>query len=210
MCSSKKPITLIFFLQFDQSAYSQEKTLFVLRPDLVALWNNFLVCIFKLTINVRMVGGGSEENVNSCDYWFLLTINGAGKMSIIHKKWHKCCLHTHKNVMCIKRKHRLHICKEFLFCHLFFNFSLKNLWYVSICAGVGGGGGLAILLCSFSRALRSQTSCLSFSAAHQQLHVAKVGCLPRCNRHSCPGTVWLSVTLFRLELSLETYGPRNR
>lgn len=118
-------------------------------------------------------------------------------MSIIHKKWHQCCLHTHKSVMCIQRQHRLHFFFFFAICSLIFQ--SKSLMHEHLCWG-GGGGGLAIFWCSFSRALRSQTSCLSFSAARQQLHDAEAGRLPLCDQHSRPGTVRLSATLFRSEL----------
>ena len=43
----------------------KEKTIFTLRPDLVALCNT--ICGLELTINIHMVEGGSEENINHCD-----------------------------------------------------------------------------------------------------------------------------------------------
>lgn len=61
---------------------------------------------------------------------------------------------------------------ESLFCHLFFNVSLRNLWHMSTCAA-----GLVIVLCSFSRALEARVPA-SVSAAHQQLCDVKVDCLP--------------------------------
>ena len=72
------------------------------RPGLVSLCNNFLSCALESTINVHVVGGGSEENVNSCDCWLLLAVSRAGKMNSSSRK-------SGINVDCAHKKCNVHI-----------------------------------------------------------------------------------------------------
>lgn len=55
-----------FILQwFIKGARVKKRLLFTPRPGLVALWNNFLFCVSELTVNVHVVEGGSEDDVES-------------------------------------------------------------------------------------------------------------------------------------------------
>lgn len=106
--------------------------------------------------------------------------------------------HT-KSVICIQTKQRLRICKESLFCHRFFNFSLRNLWNMRICAGRVGDAFVSPPPPP-ARAPGGLSACPSFSGAHQQPHEAEMDPAPHSTAVSplqaqcdsvCPLSVWI-------------------
>lgn len=161
---------------------SQYKTIFHPETWFGSSLQNFLFCGLTLTINIHMVEGGSEENVNNC---WLLAADRAGNMNSLSIRSGVHVGRVQGSVCAYRQSTDSTFVKMLSFAICSLMFTQRSLTQEHLC----WREEQATRLYGFPRAPGGQRSCPRFSGAASSCERQRWSCLSLGDWHSLPGSV---------------------